>query len=729
MKRSAKIKILCTLGPSSHSEYVINRLTDVGADLFRINLSHTSLEELPGVIELIKSFTNVPICLDTEGAQIRTGNLENDLYVKENKSLVIKRDVTLGGPDGFNLYPLSIFEKLIVGDLITIDFNSVMVQVVEKTNAIATLRVLMGGLIQQNKAVTLSRNIALEPLTKKDKESLKIGLQYGLTNFALSFANTASDVKELRSIVGDNKTIISKIESISGINNLDEICEASDAILIDRGDLSREISIENIPAAQKHIIGVGKENDTSVFVATNLLESMINSITPTRAEVNDIHNTLCDGADGLVLAAETAIGKHPIQCVTMIRKMIVQFERSSNHNQTGIEGIANRESLILPRPHGGKLVNQLVDSSEEINIDEYKKINVELTTIMDAEQIAIGTLSPLTGFMNKAEINSVLSNYQLASGLTWPIPIFCQVNESQYSEIEKGQVIILTEIESGEAFVRMNIDDKFKLDLSKMSKQLFGTDNLEHPGVARLFKNGKYFISGKVELLKRFPAKYKHYEITPAEARKIFENKGWSRIVGFHTRNIPHRVQEYIQSAALKEYHCDGVFLHPVVGPQKAGDYVPEMLLESYQLLIRNNYLEGKVFLGAFQNYSRYAGPREAVFTAICRKNYGCSHFILGRDHTGVGDYYLGVDLKLLFSQLGEIGIEPIIFDEVVYSEEKSSYIRIVDAKKEKRKSISGTKARAMLKNGKLPPSWFMREEVSRYIIDAIKNDQKCFVE
>jgi ATP sulfurylase len=728
MKNNKTKELLSTLGPSSLNRHVISRLTDLGVNLFRINLSHTSVDELPKVIELIKSYTSVPICLDTEGAQIRTGRLNNKLVVEKNEHLLIKREVGTGNSKWFNLYPEAVYDNLDVGDILNIDFNAVMIQVIEKNSTEAVIRIITGGLMQQNKAVTLNKDIGLSPLTEKDLESLNIGANYNIKYFALSFANTENDVRYLRSIVGTEPKIISKIESILGLKNLEAISNQSDAILIDRGDLSREIPIENIPSAQKYIIKTVKEGNNKVYVATNFLESMITSVGPTRAELNDIHNTLVDGADGLVLAAETAIGDYPIQCATMMKKMIIQFESSTYQRENRIKDLVRKESLILPRPHGGELVYQVIEPSKDLNIDNYKILKVDLTTLMDAEQIAIGTFSPLTGFMNKKEIESVLDNYKLTNGIIWPLPIFCQISAENFFEIKKGETVILKLNDLNEPFVKMEIDDMFKLNLNETSKKMFGTNDDHHPGVASLLSKGNCFISGKVELIRRIPSKYKYYEITPSESRQILENKGWCRVAGFHTRNIPHRIHEYIQTYVLDNYFCDGLFIHPVVGPKKNGDYMPEIIIESYQILI-DHYLKEKSLLGAFQSYSRYAGPREAVFTALCRKNFGCSHFIVGRDHTGVGDYYSKKDFENLFSLLEEdLGIIPIILDEFVYSEENGDYIRISDAKNKKIKSITGTKARKMLKYGEIPPSWYMREEISNYVIDAINNGKEVFV-
>jgi len=728
MFKNNNIKILSTLGPSSLNERVISRLSDLNVDLFRINLSHTSINELPKVIKLIKSFTSIPICLDTEGAQVRTGKLDDKIVLKENEYFKIKKGAGTGNSKWLNLYPEVIYDVLEIGDILTIDFNSVLVQVVEKNHLFIVVRVLTGGLMQQNKAVTINKNITLPPLTEKDIESIKLGLQYGISHFALSFANASHDVEQLRELVGEESSIISKIESINGLKNIDEISLESDALLIDRGDLSQEIPIEKIPNAQKYIINTCKKNNKQVFVATNLLETMINSVNPTRAEVNDIHNTLCDGANGLVLAAETAIGQFPVQCATMIRKMITQFENSTNHKLEIINNLVNKESLILPRPHGGSLVSQVIDNKNLSIYSDYKVITTDLTTIMDAEQIAIGTFSPITGFMNKDEIESVLDNYKLQSGEIWPLPIMFQTEEQFSKSNINNETVVLKLKGSDVPYIKMYIEGVFSYDLDKLSKKLFGTNDKKHPGVFRLFEKGNQFISGKVELINRLPSIYKPYEFTPAETRNIFENKGWSRVVGFHTRNIPHRVHEFIQEKAINENFCDGIFIHPVIGPKKTGDFLPEFIINSYNLLIDDGYLNGKCFLGGFQSYSRYAGPREAIFTALCRKNFGCSHFILGRDHTGVGNYYSKDDFNIVLSKLEDLGITPLIFDEYIYSQKRNNYINRNSLGKEKLNSISGTEARELLNNNQKPPSWYMRKEISSYIINALNSGKEVFV-
>ena len=676
---------------------------------------------------MVKSFTPVPICLDTEGAQIRTGRLKNKIVLINGERIIIKRNEGIGENGWFNLYPKAAFEGIEVGDIINIDFNSVMVQVIEKNESEIKARVLMGGLIQQNKAVTINKDFNLNPLTNKDLESIKIGEKYDIKYFALSFANKESDVNYLRSIINPDCKIISKIESIQGLINLESITNVSDNILIDRGDLSREISIENLPSTQKHIIDIVKQNNKKVFVATNLLESMINNVLPTRAEINDIYNTLFDGADGLVLAAETAIGKYPIQCATMIRKMITQHEKSPIGEKRSVGDLIKEESLILPLPHGGELVNQRIDISEIKDISSCRMLEVDLRIMMDAEQIAIGTFSPLTGFMNKEEIDSVLDNYKLLNGNAWTLPIFIQISNQEFKKLSSNDSILITLKNENEPYAMLTIESMFKLDLEKMAKRMFFTNDIKHPGVNKLFEKGNCFLSGRVDLIKRIPSKFKYYEMTPNDTRKIIENRGWSRVAGFHTRNIPHRVHEYIQEYVFDNYSCDGLFIHPVVGPKKSGDFLPEIIIESYELLI-DNYINEKSLLGAFQSYSRYAGPREALFTALCRKNFGCSHFIIGRDHTGVGSYYSDKDFDRIFAEIDDLGINLIKLDEYVYSTDKKSYMNLLDVKNEKTKSISGTEARQMLYNGQRPPDWYMRKEISDYIINSIKIGKEVFI-
>ena len=321
------MRILCTLGPTSLYGSTIQRLTESGVDLFRINLSHAPVGEIESIITLIREHSDVPICLDTQGAQVRTGILETGSVKLEYASNIDLSAYPKTG-DGTNvpLYPESVLPQLDIDDLITVDFDAALLQVIE-IGSNTRARVISGGVIASNKAVTIiGRSIPLPALTKTDNTALEIGLSLGIDAIALSFANSKSDVEHLRTFCGDSVEIIAKIESRLGLQNLDSILDVTDAILIDRGDLSREIPLQSLPFTQKNVIEHANQKGVPVYVATNLLESMVTNIHPTRAEVNDVINTLIDGADGLVLAAETTIGKYPVESVQMIRGLINEFQ-------------------------------------------------------------------------------------------------------------------------------------------------------------------------------------------------------------------------------------------------------------------------------------------------------------------------------------------------------------------------------------------------------------------
>jgi pyruvate kinase len=323
-----RTKVICTLGPASLKPRVIRCLQQLGVDLFRINLSHTALEEVRPSIALIQKHSTVPICLDSEGAQVRTGTFTAaPTELKKDSVVQIHRHPVRGSARRFNVTPPAVLELLEVGDFITIDFHSVTAEVIEIGDEQAVLRIRKGGRVGNNKACNVHRPIELPAITAKDRLAIDIGREMGVDHFALSFANRPGDVREMRQLIGPKTTLISKIESRSGILHLEEIARLSDAILIDRGDLSREVELEQIPGQQKDIITRVKAIGRPVYVATNLLESMVHSPVPTLAEINDIYNTLADGVHGVTLAAETAVGEYPIGCVEMVRKVIIEFER------------------------------------------------------------------------------------------------------------------------------------------------------------------------------------------------------------------------------------------------------------------------------------------------------------------------------------------------------------------------------------------------------------------
>jgi len=317
------IKILTTIGPASLNKEVIKELESEEVSLLRINMSHTPLSEVRRVIKLLQSWSNVPVCIDTEGAQVRNQKMESEkVFFAKGSNIKIHFSEVEGDSENISLYPEQVTSNLQVNDTIRVDFNSVIFKVYSVSDTYVNAKVIEEGFVGSNKAANVDNNTILDAITYKDKEAIKIALELGVKDFSLSFTNCAADVLEMRELVGDNATIISKIESINGLLNLNEILNFADSILIDRGDLSREVPIEKIPFLQRKIILECINNKTPVYVATNLLETMILSKTPSRAEVNDIASTVMMGANGLVLAAETAIGLHPVGSVKMVKSVI-----------------------------------------------------------------------------------------------------------------------------------------------------------------------------------------------------------------------------------------------------------------------------------------------------------------------------------------------------------------------------------------------------------------------
>ena len=719
-------KILCTLGPASMNSEVIERLDSLGVDVFRINLSHTELIDLPERIEFIQARTNVPICLDTEGAQVRTGDMFGDAaVVREDTIIRVHQRRISGDAYNINLTPMDIVDQLEIGDIITIDFDSVLTQVTGRdSDGSVLLRVLNGGRVGKNKAVTVGRKLDLPPLSPRDVESVAIGKSMGVNMFALSFASCGEDVDYLRSLAGDDAMLISKIESIPGLRNLKDIASKSDALLIDRGDLSREVALEQIPRVQKEIIRTASRTGVDVFVATNLLESMVASPSPSRAEVNDIYNTLLDGANGLVLAAETAIGNYPVQCASMIVRMIRGFEAENSLVHTTF---AEEPVSLLVEPHGGKLVQAKADASTAAMATQLPRLQVPLTALMDCEQIAQGVFSPIDGFLDRKSLESVLSENRLPCGTAWTMPIILQVPEDKANEIGVGDRVALTD-EVGYLHSVLDVTEIFRVDIEDTARRWFGTDSVEHPGVKRVVSAGNVLVAGKVQQVGSLTCFQRNYQLTPLQTRQIFAHKGWSRVVGFHTRNPVHRGHEHVQLRALEQTGADGLFINPAVGPKKHGDFMPEPIMLSYQVAMEFGfYPTSKVVLGSFCTYPRYAGPREAIFTALARKNMGCSHFIVGRDHAGVGNFYEKDANQKIFDQVGDIGIQPVFSEEIGYDPSTSEYGAF--AGRDSMESISGSKIRSSFTGGESVPDWMMREVVQEALHRYAGSGKPLFVE
>jgi len=405
----------------------------------------------------------------------------------------------------------------------------------------------------------------------------------------------------------------------------------------------------------------------------------------------------------------------------MIKKLINEFSSKTSKSSNLLY-----EDPSLIAPHGNKLVQNIASIKEKETQLNSRKIIVDDSDLMDAEQIALGTFSPLDSFMDQKNLNSVLENNKLLDGNIWTLPIILQVNADKIIIPEKKERIILRS-KKGEDIAFLDVKEIYTLNLNKVATKWFGTDSPNHPGVKKFLSKGNTVLSGKVTLIKRRNSRYRSYELTPHETRYIFCQKNWSRIVGFHTRNPAHKVHEYIQLKALEDSEADGLFINPVIGEKKSGDFSTEVILESYQLMIAQKiYPQNSVLLSGFNTYSRYSGPREAIFTAICRKNLGCSHFIIGRDHTGIKNFYKANENKKFFNQLENIGIELIFFDQIGFDTQRKEFTN--QRSRKEIKQISATEIRNAFGKKKRLPSWYMRKEIQDMILTKINKNQKVFL-
>ncbi len=372
------------------------------------------------------------------------------------------------------------------------------------------------------------------------------------------------------------------------------------------------------------------------------------------------------------------------------------------------------------KPHGGVLINRVLKSNRRVQAiqkaKKYYHIKLSHEHIQEAVNIATGVFSPLKGFLNRTELNSVLNKKRLPSGTPWTIPIVLDIPKWVYPVIRKQKHLALDN-EKGKIIAVMVVKDIYRHDKRDLAKKVYGTLNAAHPGVAKVMSMGDYLIGGPIQLMNMPDYVFKRYTFTPKQTRAEFKKRSWNTVVAFQTRNVPHIGHEYIQKTALS--YVDGLFINPVIGKKKKGDFKNKVILDAYEALIKNYYPEEHVFLSALQMQMRYAGPREAIHHAIIRKNFGCTHIIIGRDHAGVGNFYHPFAAHNIFDEFPALGIKPIFFKSFFECKKCGGVVNDKTCPHKGKDIIhfSGTKIRNLLKEGKVPSAKLMRPEVAREIL------------
>jgi len=386
------------------------------------------------------------------------------------------------------------------------------------------------------------------------------------------------------------------------------------------------------------------------------------------------------------------------------------------------------QSQSLPEPHGGRLVNRILVGNKKAQmmneIKELPQIEVSVELAWEVINIAKGVFSPLEGFLTRDDYLSVLRESRLSNDLPWTIPILLDVSRDEIKDLRENDQIVLISAD-GKFLASMRLEEIYEFNKDELAKRVFKTNDANHPGVSRVYHMKDTLLGGRIELIHELDSPFPEYDLTPAETRKLFKEARWKTTVGFQTRNIPHLGHEYLQKVCLNFF--DGLFINPIIGRKKPGDFKDQVILEAYKTLIDKYYAPNKVVLAILKTEMRYAGPREAIFHAILRKNFGCSHFIVGRDHAGVGNYYAPYAAQEIFNEFPDLGINPLFFPSIFYCTRCSGVTNEESCPHEQicRIEFSGTKIREILGNGETLPSGLVRPEIA----EVIKRWKNPFVE
>ena len=374
------------------------------------------------------------------------------------------------------------------------------------------------------------------------------------------------------------------------------------------------------------------------------------------------------------------------------------------------------------QPHGGKLIDRVLKGEAKAEAAGRAKTLPSVVLDFDAtnevENIATGVFSPLEGFLGESDFRNVLAEMRLASDVPWTIPIVLDIDRAAADKMRAGNDVALLN-PSGQPVAVLHLEEKFTFDRQDAARRVFGTTDPAHPGVAKVMAMKDVLLGGPLDLIEETPTPYDRWKLSPRETRVLFQSRGWRTVVGFQTRNTPHIGHEYVQKAALT--YVDGLFINPVIGRKKKGDYKDEVILSSYEELIRSYYVPDRTTMAILLMEMRYAGPREAIHHAVIRKNFGCTHIIIGLDHAGVGSYYQPFAAQAIFEDFPDLGIQPLFFRSFYYCRKCLAVVneKICPHPAADQIQFSGTKIRDLLLRGEYPPAELVRPEVAKVIMDC----------